>query len=46
MNRILNYINDTLISLDIPPIARFESKKSDNKIREISGAISSKAFPK
>ncbi len=29
MNRILNYINATLISLDIPPILRQQSKKSN-----------------
>lgn len=28
MNKILNYINATLVSLDIPPIIKQQSKKS------------------
>ncbi len=41
MNRILYYINATLVSLDIPPIIREFSKRSNTtKAHEISESIS------
>jgi len=40
MNRILNYINATLISLDIPPLTKPNSKRSNLRMQERTEVMS------
>lgn len=42
MNRLLQYINETLVSLDIPPFTKSESRKTFSEKREMSNSFSSK----
>ena len=42
MNRLLHYLNDTLESLDMPPLTKHETKKVKKETRQRSKKITLK----